>query len=512
MYGFIHKAKGQRHVSPEKVYSSQGPRLQRVLVALAVSILVGIACLVGALKISLATAQGSALADVPLPFMAAIVGWFSLWLGVEAYWARLPRSVWKDIPALITSVLQWGGTMLVLLVLFQANTLELRLVVVLVLLGIPSRVAVRVLPHLIFRGLGISTPSRVLIVGSGQISQLVAASLLKYDPEGTVLVGFVDDRSRLDGMDRAFGLPTYDVAHLDRLIKALDVNKVVFAFSRLPDSALVKLMRICQDHPDVEVTFVPRFYEAMSPRARLLDSHGLPHLLMPTRHRRFDLMCKAMFDRTLSAIGLLITAPLLLVAAIAIRIEGQGPIFFRQERVGRDGHVFQMFKLRTMRAPLPGEDVDATSRYTGVGAFLRKYSLDELPQLLNVLRGDMSLVGPRPEREEYVKLFSEQIPDYQRRHRVRGGLTGLAQVKGLRGATSIVERTRLDEFYVVNWSFWLDLKIIFLTFKSLIPLSQGIGGDLMFLDLVTQVAQERALESLGDLSDASPKEVIHGSM
>jgi hypothetical protein len=136
--------------------------------------------------------------------------------------------------------------------------------------------------------------------------------------------------------------------------------------------------------------------------------------------------------------------------------------------------------------------VDSPARYTRVGAFLRKSSIDELPQLWNVLRGDMSLVGPRPERPEYVERFQQQIPNYDKRHQVRGGLTGLAQIKGLRGATSIVERTRLDIFYVQHRSIRLDMKIVLLTFTALIPASQGIGGESMFLDLVSEVAKHRA--------------------
>jgi lipopolysaccharide/colanic/teichoic acid biosynthesis glycosyltransferase len=250
----------------------------------------------------------------------------------------------------------------------------------------------------------------------------------------------------------------------------------------------------------------------MTARARLLDVHGVQVLSVPVDEPSIDALGKQLFDRLFAAVGFLLAAPLLLLAALVVRLEGPGPVFFSQQRVGVGGKLFSMYKLRSMREPKPGEDVNAASRYTRIGAFLRKWSIDELPQLWNVLRGDMSLVGPRPERPEYVQLFSQQIRGYDRRHTVRGGLTGLAQVKGLRGATSIVERTRLDIFYAKHRNLWLDLKILMHTLTALIPTSQGIGGELMFLDLVSEVARDRAsakptvCESEGPITEPALKD------
>jgi len=481
---------------------SQGIRLQKRFVALTVTILVGVTALVGTAEIHRALYRDTVWNALPIPLLLGIAAWFSLWLGTDLYQSRAPRNVWQEVPSLVASSLQLGGLMLVLLVAMRANIFSVSLVGILVSIAIPSRIAVRVLPYLIIRGLSLSPPSRVLIVGSGQIAQLVAASLLKYDAAGTTVLGFIDDHSRAGGENLMLRLPTYDVECLERLITAQQVTHVVFAFSSLPDSVLVQLMRICQGHPDVEISLIPRFYEAMSAHMQLLDVHGLPLLRMPARRQCAGLICKAVVDRALAGAGLVLCAPLLALAALAIRGESPGPVLFRQPRVGRGGQLFTMYKLRSMRAPLPGDDIDGPSRYTGVGALLRKYGIDELPQLWNVLRGEMSLVGPRPEREEYVRLFSERIPVYQQRHRVRGGITGLAQIKGLRGATSIVERTRIDIFYVENWSLWLDLRIILMTFRSLIPVSQGINGDSMFLDLVTEVSQHRGMRTVVDRADS----------
>jgi lipopolysaccharide/colanic/teichoic acid biosynthesis glycosyltransferase len=171
-------------------------------------------------------------------------------------------------------------------------------------------------------------------------------------------------------------------------------------------------------------------------------------------------------------VGLLLVLPILLVAAIAVRIEGGPGVIFRQTRVGQHGRRFTLYKLRSLK-PETGEgdvrwNIDHDSRLGRVGRFIRATAIDELPQLVNVLTGDMSLVGPRPERPHFVEQFSATVPGYAARHRVPVGLTGLAVVKGLRGDTSIADRARHDNFYIENWSLWLDIKIILRTFREVL--------------------------------------------
>jgi lipopolysaccharide/colanic/teichoic acid biosynthesis glycosyltransferase len=184
---------------------------------------------------------------------------------------------------------------------------------------------------------------------------------------------------------------------------------------------------------------------------------------------------KRVLDVTASAVALVMIAPVLAVVALMVRLDGPG-ILFRQERIGRDGHPFHLLKFRSMRPLREGETaawaVDA-DRYGRFGKFLRRYSLDELPQLVNVLMGDMSLVGPRPERPEYVALFGAQIFSYRHRHRVTVGLTGLAAVEGLRGDSSIDERARFDNWYIENWSLWLDMKILA---RTVVAVLKGSGS------------------------------------
>ncbi|MDQ4130723.1 MAG: sugar transferase, partial [Actinomycetota bacterium] len=191
---------------------------------------------------------------------------------------------------------------------------------------------------------------------------------------------------------------------------------------------------------------------------------------------------KYALDRAVSALMLVPAAPILAAVAAAVKLSSPGPVFFRQRRVGRDGRSFDILKFRTMTAPVarwsgtpslaesdtaPG-GVEGEDRRTWVGRFLRRTSLDELPQLLNVLKGDMSVVGPRPERPEFAELFERQLHRYSDRHRVKAGITGWAQVHGLRGKTSIADRIEWDNFYIENWSLRLDFKILLMTLAAVL--------------------------------------------
>lgn len=198
----------------------------------------------------------------------------------------------------------------------------------------------------------------------------------------------------------------------------------------------------------------------------------------------WQLRVKSGADRAFALLAVLALAPLLLLIAMGIRLSSIGPVIFRQRRVGHGGETFVLFKFRTMAKDLgavrftpadgtaPG-GIEGVDRCTAVGRWLRTICLDELPQLLNVLRGEMSLIGPRPERPEFVELFAMQVPGYTNRHRVKSGITGWAQVHGLRGQTSIADRVELDNYYIDNWSIGLDLRILALTVVELLRFRDG---------------------------------------
>jgi len=242
------------------------------------------------------------------------------------------------------------------------------------------------------------------------------------------------------------------------------------------DHQLAAQIAQCQEL-GVGVSVVPRLYEWINDRATLDRVGGLPLLtLRPTDPRGWEFALKHALDRVFAASALVVLLPLMLLIAAAVRLSSPGPILFRQRRVGRDGQVFDLLKFRTMRidksadrsafSPPPGTapgGVEVTDRRTLVGRWLRRSSVDELPQLLNVLRGEMSIIGPRPERPEFVERFSTEVARYEQRHRVRSGLTGWAQVNGLRGQTSIDDRVEWDNYYIQNWSLRLDFRILLMT-------------------------------------------------
>ncbi len=259
-----------------------------------------------------------------------------------------------------------------------------------------------------------------------------------------------------------------DVAEAERVVREQSIDRVVLTlrFDQLP-----LIGQIASEVADrtTEVQWVPDLFELHTSRLRLREVAGIPLLsVRETGLSGADRIVKRACDLAFAGLGMLVLSPVFLGLALAVRLTSRGPVFYRQDRVGRDGREFAMLKFRTMR-----QDAEVRSgpvwtrqddpRVTPVGRWLRRWSLDELPQLWNVLRGDMSLVGPRPERKVFVEEFRRRMPRYFERHRVRSGLTGWAQVNGLRGDTSIEARTLYDLHYVENWSLWLDLRILLMT-------------------------------------------------
>jgi len=334
---------------------------------------------------------------------------------------------------------------------------------------------------------------RALIVGAGRVGHLTAKRLLENRQLGLTPVGFLDKEPLGDeALPRArHGLPVLGASwDLEQVVQAESIDTVVIAFSTAPHHVLVSLVRRAWK-VGVDVLVVPRLYEVEGRRVRMEHVGGLPLVTLdmsdPTSVK---FAFKYALDRVIAGAALLAVAPVLAVVAVAVRCSLGRPILFRQERVGRDGHVFEMLKFRTMHgAPdehgeadaewaqliLSGDDESPAAsapparsrRRNRVGDLLRMLSLDELPQLWNVVRGDMSLVGPRPERVRYVAQFEDVVYRYGDRHRVKSGLTGWAQVHGLRGETSLHDRVEWDNFYIENWSFWLDLKILLRTVPAL---------------------------------------------
>ncbi len=340
-------------------------------------------------------------------------------------------------------------------------------------------VALRGVGYAVVRGLRSHrlVAHRTLIIGAGRVGNQVADILLAHPEYGLHPVGFLDADPRV--VESASGLPVLgDPEDVIRIIETGAVRNVVVAFSSMRESEMVSLIRAC-DRNSCELFVVPRLFELHQVDGEMDNAWGLPLVrLRRATYRSRAWQVKRLVDVLVSGLALLVLAPLLVAIATAVRLDGGPGVLFRQERVGVDGRHFQVLKFRSLRPVNETEsqttwNVAHDDRLKPVGRFLRKTSLDELPQLLNILRGDMSLVGPRPERPHFVSQFRDAYPSYEARHRVPSGLTGWAQVHGLRGDTSIADRARFDNYYVENWSLWLDVKIILRTISSVV---RGAGG------------------------------------
>ncbi len=304
---------------------------------------------------------------------------------------------------------------------------------------------------------------RVALVGSGEVADRLADNIASGPGTGLrLVVRLPDSEWRGEGELRPLR-----AVRVRSVLESHRIDRFVVADSSLTPADRVELVETCHA-AGARCDFVPDLYEMMLGRARLEEIDGVP-LVGARRHPlgRFERFQKRTFDLLAAGFGLTVFSPLFAFLALMVKLDSRGPAFYGQERVGRDGRRFTIYKFRSMpidaEAAGPKRSSRADRRATRVGRILRRTSLDELPQLWNVLRGEMSLVGPRPERPYFVDSFREDIPRYLERHGVKSGLTGWAQVNGLRGDTSIEERTRYDIWYVENWSLALDLKIVALT-------------------------------------------------
>jgi len=306
----------------------------------------------------------------------------------------------------------------------------------------------------------------LLILGTGKIAREIARKIKGSPMLGYNIVGVVNGKD--DKKGNMLGIPILGSYHeLPYLIDAYQIEQVIIAIQDAPRAQLVELVNLCQ-RGRVDIKIYPDMFAYMAGDLNVDDLGGTPLLTVrDIALRGWKLSLKRGMDIVVSALGLIFLSPLMLLTALLIRLESPGSVFYTQERMGLDGRPFQMIKFRSMRqdaeATGPGWTVENDPRRTRTGAFMRKTNWDEVPQLINVLLGEMSLVGPRPERPVYVQEFRERIPRYMERHREKAGMTGWAQVNGLRGDTSIAERTAYDLWYVENWSLWLDIKIIIRT-------------------------------------------------
>lgn len=412
----------------------------------------------------------SLLFSLPLPTAAlAVVLAIAVMAGGSLYLPRFTLSFWDDALRIAGAGLVGVGLAILSVALLSGGPLPGLAPMAAAVAGL---VTVRALVYQVIRwarsrGIG---RQRAVIVGGGMVASRLAASLSNDPKLGLDLVGFVEDRPMMPSHE--LGAPLLGSPDdLATVIANDTVGHVIVAFSSQSSADLVKLIRTC-GRAHAEVSLVPRLFE-LSPVTGASDRiGGIPLLrLRRTPHRSGSWPLKRVFDLTVAGLTLVLLSPVMLFLALILRLTDGPGVIFRQRRVGLDGREFDLLKFRSMRPASESEsqtlwNIKDDNRVTPLGRFLRRSSLDEIPQLLNVIKGEMSLVGPRPERPHFVEVFSDADGSYEDRHRVPAGLTGWAQIHGLRGDTSIVERARFDNYYIENWSLWLDVKIMALTATS----------------------------------------------
>ncbi len=312
---------------------------------------------------------------------------------------------------------------------------------------------------------------RILIIGAGDVARAILQKIRQSSGLGYKVIGFVSNGNT--AAKTVLGVPVLGgTKEISRIIEEQAIDEVIIGMPEATHQEILAIIANCE-RERVAIKVFPDVFQIMATEVSIDDLNGLPLLsVRDVALRGWRLTIKRGMDIIVSSIALVFTSPIMLLVALLIKLDSPGAVFYIQERMGLDGTPFPMIKFRSMRADAETGDkagwtTQNDSRRTRLGAFIRRFSIDEMPQFINVFLGDMSLVGPRPERPIFVNQFKQSIPRYMERHREKAGLTGWAQINGLRGDTSIIERTKYDLWYIENWSILLDLKILLRTAISI---------------------------------------------
>ena len=386
--------------------------------------------------------------------------------GAERYRARLHASVLDELPTLLGKLLMAAAIVATIIALrHDKDGVVIFLENAAIATGLLLAGRVLTTSAVVYsRRLGL-TEHRTVLVGGGPLAAELATKLNEHRRYGLSVVGFVDDGDRSIAAATAPRLGRLD--DLDEVVRSTGADVLLLADGDYTEMDAHEAVRT-ENCARCDVLVVPRMHHFHTQTGRADHIGSIPVMRIRTPNLTGPgLALKRFFDLAVAVVALIIVSPIMGLIALAVRLEGPG-IIFRQPRVGRNGDVFDLLKFRSLR---PVDETESATHWSiatddrvgPVGRFLRRTSLDEFPQLWNIIRGDMTLVGPRPERPHFVEQFSAQYERYAYRHRVPAGLTGLAQVNGLRGDTSIADRARYDNYYIENWSLWLDIKILIRT-------------------------------------------------
>jgi exopolysaccharide biosynthesis polyprenyl glycosylphosphotransferase len=395
-----------------------------------------------------------------------------LFTGGNRYRARLHLSVLDELPSLVTRVLTAAAIVATVIALrHDQDSVTGFLGNAAISLGLVVAGRLVTTSLIAWSRRRRTTTHPTIIVGGGALAAELAQILNRYPRYGLEPVGFVDDGSNF--VAQAVLPQLGGLADLDDSVRRSDADVVLVADGDFSERKLLDAVR-APAASRADLLVVPRLHHfaTQTGSGDHIGSIPVARIRTPNLHGPAWAVKRA-FDIVIAGALLVLTAPVIAICALAVRIESGPGVIFRQERVGRDGELFECLKIRSLRPVDETESATnwsvATDKRIGpVGRLLRRTSLDELPQLWNIVRGTMTLVGPRPERPHFVHQFSAQYDRYEHRHRVKAGLTGLAQVSGLRGDTSIADRARYDNYYIEHWSLWLDIKILVRTFSEVL--------------------------------------------
>ncbi len=405
-----------------------------------------------------------------------VPGYITLYYANKMYTPKRTRRIETEITQVFATNLAGAFVFLVCIAVFKISDFSRGLIAIFSIVSafflILERLVIRwILSNIRRRGYNIK---HVLLIGYSRAAEEYI-SRIKANPQwGYVVRGILDDKVPRGTVYKGVKVIGC-IDNLNMILPVSQLDEIAVTLSLSDYDRLEELVGMCEKS-GVHTKFIPDYNSLIPNRPYTEDLNGLPVInirYIPLTNT-INAVLKRLVDITGSLLGLIVLSPLLLTVAVIIKCTSEGPVIFKQERVGLHNRTFNMYKFRTMYVQDSAEETKAWTtkndpRVTKVGKFFRKTSIDELPQLFNILKGDMSIVGPRPERPQFVEKFREEIPRYMIKHQVRPGLTGWAQINGFRGDTSIRKRIDYDIYYIENWSMAFDIKIIFLTiFKGFI--------------------------------------------
>ena len=405
-----------------------------------------------------------------LPFL--IVVYLIIYLMTNVYTPKRTTGMWGELWMLLrANIFGLGVLIIALFGVIHGRPYARSVIAIFFVLSMCVESFFRIMIRSILRRIRLNgyNKKHILLVGYSRSAEAYI-DRIRMNPEwGYNVVGILDNEVPIG--TEYYGIKVLDkLDALEKMIQENSFDEVSITLSLKDYDFFENMVNICEKN-GVHTKFVPDYNSIVSskPYTEDLDGLAVVNIRFVPLSNAGNRLIKRLVDILGSLFGIIITSPIMIITALLVKTTSKGPVLFKQERVGYHGKNFNMYKFRSMRVQTADEEkkgwtTKGDPRVTPIGRFIRKTSIDELPQLFNILSGDMSLVGPRPERPQYVEKFKEEIPRYMVKHQVRPGLTGWAQVNGLRGDTSIKKRIEYDLYYIENWTFFFDIKIIIMTF------------------------------------------------